>query len=220
MFSMVVRAGPDHGNGFVRILIKTRKVILSSFMSGFQTRAESLATRARDHAAGAYIFAQRSLDRVIEPDTRRRAYDASQAFATTRPFIFAAAAALLAFSTLPVLLFTIFAVSVCAIAVGGAILFALFWLGIGFLILIPTLCITSFLALLVWAWAAASFVMARVVYRAIVGTAAQSQEILHEDAGQVRDVRVFPLKQQQQSPPRELPPQYPDQKKGSENGNG
>ncbi|OAA71528.1 hypothetical protein ISF_02079 [Cordyceps fumosorosea ARSEF 2679] len=128
----------------------------------------SLVDSVRHHAVGAYSYAQRSLDRVVEPETRLRAYDASYALASTRPLIFSAAATLLFFSALPILLFSVFAVSVATMAVGGGILFALFWLALGVLFLVPTLAVTSLLALLVWAWAAGSFVIARAAYRAVV----------------------------------------------------
>lgn len=73
----------------------------------------------------------------------------------------------LIFSFLPLLLFTIFGASTVAFAVGGAILFALFWIGLGLLVLIPTLFITASIGLLVWAWAAGSFVVVRAVYRRV-----------------------------------------------------
>jgi membrane protein implicated in regulation of membrane protease activity len=73
----------------------------------------------------------------------------------------------LIFSFLPLVLFTIFALSTVAFAVGGAILFALFWIGIALLVLIPTLFITASIGVLVWAWAAGSFVIVRAVYRRV-----------------------------------------------------
>ncbi|KAJ6782088.1 hypothetical protein PWT90_06213 [Aphanocladium album] len=154
-----------------------------------QSQVQYLAESCKHHAAGAYSYAQRSLDRVVEPDTRRRVYDKSHALASTRPFLFSAAAALATFATLPILLFTIFAVAVAATAVGGAVLFALFWLALGLLVLIPTLGVGSFLALVLWAWAAGSFVVGRAVYRAIVSRDGavpqqQQQQQLHQQQSQ------------------------------------
>jgi len=41
-----------------------------------------------DQVAGAYSLAQRSLDRVVPPSSRRRAYDAASALASSRPMLF------------------------------------------------------------------------------------------------------------------------------------
>lgn len=57
-------------------------------MSSPQERAEALTTSVRHHAVGAYTYAQRSLDRVIDPATQRKAYHASHNLASTRPFSF------------------------------------------------------------------------------------------------------------------------------------
>ncbi|KAM3438954.1 hypothetical protein NHJ13734_003951 [Beauveria thailandica] len=177
--------------------------------------SQSLSSSVRQRAAGAYQYAQRSLDLVVEPETRLRAYDASYAMASTRPLIFSAAATLVCFSALPMLLFALFAVSVAAMAVGGAILFALFWLALGVLVLVPTLGVSALLALLVWAWAAGSFVVGRAAYRAIVaweaGRAAQQQQ---KDGKAQKQV-----KQQQQQPPP-VPQSRPEKKAANGNGNG
>lgn len=73
------------------------------------------------------------------------------------------------FSFLPVLLFLTFAVSTVAFALGAAILFALFWIGVAFLLLVPTLLVTSSIAVLVWGWAVGSFLIARWVYNHVPG---------------------------------------------------
>ncbi|KAM3562416.1 hypothetical protein MY1884_001811 [Beauveria asiatica] len=181
--------------------------------------SQSLSSSVRQRAAGAYQYAQRSLDLVVEPETRLRAYDASYAMASTRPLIFSAAATLVCFSALPMLLFTLFAVSVAAMAVGGAILFALFWLALGVLVLVPTLGVSALLALLVWAWAAGSFVVGRAAYRAIVaweaGRAAQQQQQQQQKDGKTQKQ----VKQQQQQPPP-VPQSRPEKKAANGNGNG
>lgn len=41
-----------------------------------------------DRAAGVYSYAQRSLDRVVAPSSRRRAYDSASALASSRPILF------------------------------------------------------------------------------------------------------------------------------------
>ncbi|PMB66299.1 hypothetical protein BM221_007286 [Beauveria bassiana] len=185
--------------------------------------SQSLSSSVRQRAAGAYHYAQRSLDLVIEPETRLRAYDASYAMASTRPLIFnnqSAAATLVCFSALPMLLFALFAVSVAAMAVGGAILFALFWLALGVLVLVPTLGISALLALLVWAWAAGSFVVGRAAYRAIVAwEAGRAQQQQQQQQQQQKDGKAQKqIKQQQQPPP--VPQSRPEKKAANGNGNG
>ncbi|KAK3191904.1 hypothetical protein K4F52_001947 [Lecanicillium sp. MT-2017a] len=126
-----------------------------------------MAASVQKSAAGAVNLAHSSLDRVVPPDARQRAYDTCVELASTRPILFSFLSAQLIFSFLPLLLFTIFGASTVAFAVGGAILFALFWIGLGLLVLIPTLFITASIGLLVWAWAAGSFVVVRAVYRRV-----------------------------------------------------
>ncbi|ATY61895.1 hypothetical protein A9K55_007774 [Cordyceps militaris] len=170
----------------------------------------SLTSSVRQHAAGAYHYAQRSLDRVVEPETRLRVYDASYALASTRPLIFSAALALLFFSALPILLFAVFSVCVASMAVGGGILFALFWLALGVLVLVPTLAVTSVLALVVWAWVVGSFIVVRAMYGAVVKW----------DAGRYpAGAEMKGLRQQQQlRQPPPVPQSRPEKK--SANGNG
>ncbi|EJP67418.1 uncharacterized protein BBA_03992 [Beauveria bassiana ARSEF 2860] len=180
--------------------------------------SQSLSSSVRQRAAGAYHYAQRSLDLVVEPETRLRAYDASYAMASTRPLIFSAAATLVCFSALPMLLFALFAVSVAAMAVGGTISFALFWLALGVLVLVPTLGVSALLALLVWAWAAGSFVVGRAAYRAVVaweaGRAQQQQQQQQQKDGKAQKQ----IKQQQQPPP--VPQSRPEKKAANGHGNG
>ncbi|POR31526.1 Uncharacterized protein TPAR_08255 [Tolypocladium paradoxum] len=118
----------------------------------------------RDRAAGVYSYAQRALDRVAAPSSRRRAYDSASALASSRPVLFSFAASQLLLSFLPLLLFVVFSASTVAVALGAAILFALFWIGVAFLLLVPALLVTSSVAVLVWAWAVGSFLVARWLY--------------------------------------------------------
>ncbi|PNY27417.1 Uncharacterized protein TCAP_02655 [Tolypocladium capitatum] len=117
-----------------------------------------------DGAAGVYSYAQRSLDRVVAPSSRRRAYHSASALASSRPVLFSFAASQLLLSFLPLLLFAVFSASTVAFALGAAIVFALFWIGVAFLLLVPALLVTSSIAVLVWGWALGSFLVARWLY--------------------------------------------------------
>jgi hypothetical protein len=68
-------------------------------------------------------------------------------------------------SFLPLLLFTTFALSTVAFSLGAAVVFALFWISVAFMLLVPTLLVTSSIAVLVWGWAVGSFLVARWLYR-------------------------------------------------------
>lgn len=70
----------------------------------------------------------------------------------------------LLFSFLPLLLFAAFAACTVVFALGAAIFFALFWIGIALLLLVPALLVASSIALLVWGWALGSFLIARWLY--------------------------------------------------------
>lgn len=67
----------------------------------------------------------------------------------------------------PLALFVSFAAGTVSLALITALLFSLFWLGAALLVLIPTLFVTVSLALGLWAWAVASFVVARWAYNLI-----------------------------------------------------
>jgi hypothetical protein len=41
----------------------------------------------------------------------------------------------------------------------------LFWIGVAFMLLVPTLLVTSSIAVLVWGWAVGSFLVARWLYQ-------------------------------------------------------
>lgn len=116
-----------------------------------------------------------------------------------------AAAFLLAFCALPVLLFSIFAVAVAATAVGGAILFALFWLALGLLVLVPTLFLAALLALLLWAWAAGTFVVGLAVYRTAVAWDARRRRA---QSSQPQTPPQKPKSQSQSQTPTQTPPQH------------
>lgn len=48
----------------------------------------SIRTNVQDKASEAYTYAQRSLDRVVPPSFRQRAYDSIIEYAQTRPILF------------------------------------------------------------------------------------------------------------------------------------
>ncbi|KAL9947661.1 hypothetical protein D7B24_003950 [Verticillium nonalfalfae] len=126
---------------------------------------EDLKHRTQESARGVYAFSQRQLDRAVSPSTRQQAYTSAADFAHERPLLFAFLAAQLIFSFLPLVIFATFALSTVGFALGAALLFALFWIGVALLVLVPTLFLTSAVGLLVWIWAAGSFVVARKLWQ-------------------------------------------------------
>ncbi|KFH45391.1 hypothetical protein ACRE_038050 [Hapsidospora chrysogenum ATCC 11550] len=115
-------------------------------------------------ASTAFTMAQHSIDRVVPPSSRQRAYTTASAYAKQRPILFSFIVSQLALSFLPLLTFTVFSLSTIAFSLGAAVLFSLFWIGLAFMLLVPTLLATSSLAVLVWAWVAGTFVVARWLY--------------------------------------------------------
>jgi hypothetical protein len=73
----------------------------------------------------------------------------------------------LLFSFLPLALFATFVISTVAFALGAAIIFALFWIGVALLLLVPTLFVTFSVGVLVWIWAVASFVVGKWIYNMV-----------------------------------------------------
>lgn len=53
-----------------------------------QEQNGSASATVQQRASGAYSYAQRSIDRVIPPESRHQAYDAVAAFAADRPVLF------------------------------------------------------------------------------------------------------------------------------------
>ncbi|EGR46312.1 uncharacterized protein TRIREDRAFT_42972, partial [Trichoderma reesei QM6a] len=103
-------------------------------------------------------YAQTSLDAAIPPSTRQRAYNRLSAFASNQPILF------LLFSLLPLTLFLSFALSTFLLALSAAFAFALFWIGVASIFLVPTLFITSSFAALCWGASAGGFVLVRKLY--------------------------------------------------------
>ncbi|KAK7426430.1 hypothetical protein QQZ08_007025 [Neonectria magnoliae] len=127
-------------------------------------RHDDMAAVASKKASGLYSYAQRSLDRVVSPSSRQRAYDQTAEFAAARPVLFSFIVGQFLFSFLPVLLFATFSLSTVAFSLGVALVFALFWIGVAFMVLVPTLLLTSSIAVLIWGWAVGSFLVARWLY--------------------------------------------------------
>ncbi|KAL6854492.1 hypothetical protein J3F83DRAFT_754715 [Trichoderma novae-zelandiae] len=112
----------------------------------------------------AYSYAKTSLDAAIPPSTRQRAYDKLSSFASSQPILFSFTAFQLLFSLLPLTLFLSFALSTLLLTLSAAFAFVLFWIGVASLFLIPTLFITSSLAVLCWGASVGSFVLGRTLY--------------------------------------------------------
>ncbi|RYP21369.1 hypothetical protein DL765_002270 [Monosporascus sp. GIB2] len=122
-------------------------------------------TGAKSTAQRVLAFGQRQVDRAVRPETRQKAYDSISAFAQERPILFSFIASQLFFSLLPLLVFAAFAVSTVGFALVSAALFSVFWLGVALLFLVPALFFTFSIAVLVWLWAVATFLVGRWVYQ-------------------------------------------------------
>ncbi|KAI6778597.1 uncharacterized protein J7T54_003376 [Emericellopsis cladophorae] len=132
--------------------------------SDTSTHNGNVRATAQTQASNVYSVAQRSLDRVVLASSRQAAYENASEFAHTRPILFSFVVAQLAFSFLPFLLFIAFSVSTVALALGVAVVFGLFWISVAFMVLVPTLLVTSSIAVSVWGWAIGSFLVARWLY--------------------------------------------------------
>ncbi|KAF5019094.1 hypothetical protein F66182_8907 [Fusarium sp. NRRL 66182] len=124
----------------------------------------SYSETTRDNASGFIAYARNSVDRLVPPGSRQQFYDSTASFAASRPILFSFVVSQLLLSFLPLLVFLIFSLSTVVFALGSAVVFALFWIGVALLILVPTLLVTSSIAVLVWGWAVGSFVVARWLY--------------------------------------------------------
>ncbi|KAK2027957.1 hypothetical protein LX32DRAFT_417139 [Colletotrichum zoysiae] len=133
-------------------------------MASHQTNYNDIRAAAKGNAAGVYAYSQRQIDRVVSQDTRQKAYGSAYNLAQDQPFLFAFLLAQFIFSFLPILVFVSFAASTVAFAFGAAVVFSLFWIGVALLVLVPTLFFTCSIAVLVWVWAAGSFVVAKRLY--------------------------------------------------------
>ncbi|TDZ54089.1 hypothetical protein CTRI78_v006517 [Colletotrichum trifolii] len=154
------RTPEEHHDG----LFPLREINRSKMSSTSDYNTTDLKTAAKDNAAGVYAYGQRQVNRVVSFDTRQKAYDNIYQFAQERPLFFAFLLAQVVFSSLPILVFSTFAISTVLFALGAAVIFALFWVGVALFILVPTLFFTCSIAILVWVWAAGSFLLAQWLY--------------------------------------------------------
>ncbi|KAI8624723.1 hypothetical protein F5Y19DRAFT_304246 [Xylariaceae sp. FL1651] len=129
-------------------------------MSADKSTMATAKTRTRNLLA----YSQRQVDRVVSPQTRQKAIDSTTSFASKRPLVSLFIAAQVFFSLLPLLFFVGFVISTVVFALLSALAFSLFWAGIATLFLVPTLLATSGLAVLVWLWAVATYLVGRWVY--------------------------------------------------------
>ncbi|KAF5663751.1 hypothetical protein FDENT_13058 [Fusarium denticulatum] len=142
----------------------------------------SYGETARDNASGFIAYARSSVDRVVPPNSRQKAYDNTASFASSRPILFSFIVSQLLLSFLPLLIFLTFSLSTILFALGAAIVFALFWIGVALLVLVPALLVTSSIAVLVWGWAIGSFIIARWLYNhSPVGV--QNNEVVKKENG-------------------------------------
>ncbi|KAF5563105.1 kinase [Fusarium napiforme] len=142
----------------------------------------SYSETARDNASGFIAYARSSVDRVVPPNSRQKAYDNTASFASSRPILFSFIVSQLLLSFLPLLIFLTFSLSTILFALGAAIVFALFWIGVALLVLVPALLVTSSIAVLVWGWAIGSFIIARWLYNhSPVGV--QNNEVVKKENG-------------------------------------
>ncbi|CAG7555855.1 unnamed protein product [Fusarium equiseti] len=140
-------------------------------------------SQEQDEKVSGFInYARNSVDRVVPPSSRQRAYDNTMSFASSRPILFSFVVSQLLLSFLPLLIFVIFSLSTILFALGSAIIFALFWIGVALLILVPALLVTSSIAVLVWGWAVGSFVVARWLYN-LSSVSVQNGEVVKKENG-------------------------------------
>ncbi|KAI1064736.1 hypothetical protein LB507_001396 [Fusarium sp. FIESC RH6] len=141
-------------------------------------------TQSQDEkaASGFINYARNSVDRVVPPSSRQKAYDNTMSFASSRPILFSFIVSQLLLSFLPLLIFVIFSLSTILFALGSAIIFALFWIGVALLVLVPSLLVTSSIAVFVWGWAVGSFVVARWLYN-LSSVSVQNGEVVKKENG-------------------------------------
>ncbi|KAL6900395.1 hypothetical protein GGI43DRAFT_405335 [Trichoderma evansii] len=149
--------------------------------------------------SSALSYVHRSLDSIIPSSSRQRAYDTTSSFASDQPILFSFIAFQVLFSVLPILLFLSFALSTFFLTLCAAVIFTLFWVGVASLFLIPTLFITSSLAVLCWGSSVGSFVVARWLYHhaptggfpSSSGTSSPGTEVTSDGAWKDVQVKEF-----------------------------
>ncbi|KAH8702365.1 hypothetical protein BGW36DRAFT_356489 [Talaromyces proteolyticus] len=101
-----------------------------------------------------------AVNNILPPERRENLKQQLVAFAVSHPVLATLLLAQAVFSGIPLVLFVVLTISVLAlslvaalvIGVLGALLFTVFCVGFGLLVLLPTLFITTFTAVGVWLW--------------------------------------------------------------------
>jgi len=123
--------------------------------------------QVRQRSSELLAHGQNLLDKVISPSTRERAYSNIAAFAREKPLLAAFLAIQFVFSSLFLVIFACFVGSTIVFALGSALLFIAFWVGVALFLLLPTLFVTVSVGILVWMWAVSSFFIARWAYEMV-----------------------------------------------------
>jgi hypothetical protein len=105
--------------------------------------------------------AEVAVNRILPPERRETLQQRFVSFATAHPLLATLLLSQIAFSGIPLLLFALFTVGVLVfslvtallLAVLTAVLFTAFCVGFAFLLLLPTLFLTTFAGVSVWFWA-------------------------------------------------------------------
>ncbi|KAI1312916.1 hypothetical protein F5Y03DRAFT_204111 [Xylaria venustula] len=125
---------------------------------------DTMTAKAKARARDVLAYSQRQVDRVVNPSTRQKAWDSTAAFATQRPLLSLFIATQILLALIPTLIFATFVLGTLGLALASALAFTLFWALVALLFLIPTLLLTSGIAVIVWTWAVGTYVAGRAVY--------------------------------------------------------
>ncbi|KAI0847177.1 hypothetical protein F5Y00DRAFT_122365 [Daldinia vernicosa] len=145
---------------------------------------DDISSSAKARANELLAYGQHHVDRVVSPPTRQKAYDWIYDFSTEKPILFSFVAFQFTFCLAPLLLFAGFAATTIAVSLISAVLFSLFWIGVATLFLVPTLCLISTIALLLWAWAAATFFAGRWAYNRLPFSVDKQGRIVAHDSSE------------------------------------
>ncbi|SPN98728.1 uncharacterized protein DNG_01773 [Cephalotrichum gorgonifer] len=124
---------------------------------------DSFKLSASRAASRILAFLQGVVNRIVSADTRQMTYARVVRFSTESPILASFIFAQVLFSFIPFLIFLTFTISTALFALSAAVVFSLFWLGIGLIVLAPTLLLTSSIAVAVFAWALCSYFFVRQV---------------------------------------------------------
>jgi len=155
-----------------------------------------VVAEARQVASDVFARAQRLLDSVVTPETRKQFYNNISAFANEHPLLATFIAFQLLLSFTPLALFAAFVTGTVLVSIIAALAFSLFWIGIAFLVLIPVLFITVPIGVFLWLSATSSFLVARWIYNALPFTVKQQPNgrgvaIVNDGANGYRDGKAL-----------------------------